>query len=202
MAETYDRARLNVLNEVLSFPTIRNKDWQEDSKPNPGSLVALSSGPATKWYLSWVVEVELREGGWHRYLLRSLEDGSLCWWENIGIYRYNPGRVRERPDWLWSDKQFAFKDRWYKVCYKQHDAYITLPGHIDFHDDGGVTLNLRERFGGMRDHDNFHHERTFESWRKTTMKMMSDFYIEGCAEREKLSEKIRQARVRAEQETT
>ena len=194
MGDTYHRARISILTELLSFPIIRGKDWTDDRKPDPGSLVATSGAPETKWYLSWVVETELHEGGWHRYLLRSVEDGELSWWENVWLFRYSQERVQARPDWRWTDKQFDFRDRWHKVCYKQHDAYMVLPCRPTFHDNGSVTLSLRERHGGFRDHYKFHHERTFDSWRKTTMKMMSEFYLEGCAESKKLSEKIRKAR--------
>lgn len=175
--ESFYRAKLSILNDVCSFPTIRNKDWKDaDYNPPIGSLVALSCAPVTKWYLSWVLEVEKLKYG-NRYLLQSIEDGTLCWWENVGLFIYDPERVSQSPEWRWNDKQFEFQDRWKKVC-RRNDAYIVLPGVTTFHDDS-VTLSLRERHGGFGKEIPFHHEHTFENWKKTTMKMMDKFYKEG-----------------------
>ncbi len=182
MTDTYYRARMQIMNELLSFCMIRSKDWKEDRKPIPGDLVSLDSAPATKWYVSWVVETELNKGDWHRYLLQSIEDYELCWWENVGIEVYNPQRVREMPSWRWTDRQFKFVDKWNRVAYKDNDAYIVLPGKIDF-DGNSVILDIRERYGAG--HDNpFHYSETFK-WKKATKAELDAFYKRGCQEREK-----------------
>lgn len=177
------RAKLQILNEVLSFPTIRNKDWTSDfslyATPQIGDLVSMSSAPPTKWYLSWLVDYE-EINNWPRYLLESIEDGELCWWSNVGINFYNRDRVRESPQWRWTDAQFAFRDRWMRVG-KKNDAYIVLPsGPMFSSEDNSVTLSIRIRFG-FSDYSN---HRTWPNWKKVTIKMMDDYYKECEAEYE------------------
>jgi hypothetical protein len=169
-----DRARISILSELLSFPTVNQKDWHSFSFSNTdiceGDLVSLYSAPASKWYVSWVREVD-ENNGWPRYLLESIDDGSLCWWVNVGINVYSRERVRERPAWQWDDKQFAFNDRWNKVA-KRNDAYIVLPMPPVFRDDGSVTLDVRIRFGMV----DFSCPETFSNWKKLTMKQMDAYY--------------------------
>lgn len=171
-----ERARISILSEMLSYPAARFRDWTNsmfsDSDVIEGDLVSLSSAPDTKWYLSWVREYD-PNNGWPKYLLESIEDGELCWWENVGINIYNRERVAERPTWKWDDDQFAFNDRWKRVCYKRHDAYIILP-MLPVFNGNDVTLAVRTRFG-LSD---YHSPRTFSNWKKLTMKAMSGFYQE------------------------
>lgn len=177
-----NRARLEILSELTSFPTIRGKDWTEDMKPEPGNLVSISCAQASKWYLSWVVETKLEENGFHQYLLKSIDDGELGWWSNVGIYVYSKKRVSERPDWKWDDKQYQFRDRWHRVCYTDNDAYIVLPGQTKF-DGDSVTLTLRERYGGFGDSIPFQYVETFDDYKKVTKAMMSKFYMDGVESR-------------------
>jgi len=194
MTDTYENAKLAILNEVLSFPTIRDKDWHEDRKPVPGSLVCMSCAPVSKWYLSWVVETKLHEHGFHEYLLESIEDQSLCWWNNVSINVYNPKRVREMPNWRWTDKQFSFVSKWNRVL-KSEDAYNVLPAGTTFYEDSNsVTIALRERWGGLRDHDVFKYSETFDNWKKTTRQMLKDFYRRGVQAKEELDEKLKKQR--------
>ncbi len=95
---TAKRARLSILNEVLSFPAIHGKDWISDWNeiPREGDLVALNCAPATKWYLSWVHEYDPGDG-WPKYLLESIEDGELCWWSNVGINIYDRKKSLRTP---------------------------------------------------------------------------------------------------------
>lgn len=65
------RARLQILNKLLSFPTIAAKDWSSTygaKKVMAGDLVSLNCAQPTKWYLSWVIEVDPNDG-WPKYLL-------------------------------------------------------------------------------------------------------------------------------------
>lgn len=192
MSDTFNRAKINILSNIVQFPTINGKDWSSNNCPPVGSLVSLSSAPPSQWYLSWVEEVQPGTNEFcSRYLLRSIETGELCWWSNVTIFVYNPERVYDR--WRWSDKQFKFYDRWQKVL-RRADAWMVLDGPTTFGDDGSVTIRLRERHGGFRDHDQFHFERSFPDWRKVTMAVMADFYNEGCKAAEALGEKIKAQR--------
>lgn len=140
----------------------------------PGDLVSLSSAPVSEWYLSWVVEFDYN-GGNPRYLLDSIETGKLCWWHNVSVNYMDRKIVAENPQWRWSDRQWAFKNRWWKVCFKRCDAYLILPVFPTFGDDGlSVTIGTRPRYS-MGDH---YPTRRFLDYRKVTMKMMEDFYNE------------------------
>lgn len=181
-----NRARLMILSELMSFPTINNKDWRSDfgnDKPQVGDLVSLTSAPPSKWYLSWFREYD-QNNGWPKYLLESIEDGELCWWENVGLNFYDRERVANRPQWKWDDKQFEFNDRWHKVCRK-NDAYIVLGCQPVFHDDGSVTLDVRNRF----QFSDYRNPRTFQDWKKVTMKQMDAYYKESAAEYETTDKK-------------
>lgn len=176
------RARISILSELLAFPTINQKDWNTkflgEKDVQEGDLISLSSAPESKWYLSWVCEIDRYEHA-SRYLLESIEDGKLCWWENVGISVYDRKRVSERPKWKWSDKQFAFQDRWQRVCNK-NDAYIVLPKMAVFGEDNSVTLGVRIRFNWS----DFTDLKTFSNWKKVTIKLM-DAYYKDCEKKYK-----------------
>lgn len=179
-----NRARLAMLNKLLSFPTINQKDWEGGglfTNPQIGDLVSLQSAPDSKWYVSWVVEIDYRNGGWNRWLLESIDDASLCWWENVGFSIYKRDEIASHPEWRWTDKQFELRDRWHRVFAKQ-DAYLTCPAQFVFNADGSLTISVRERhnFGG----DNFSHAKTFPDWKKVTLAQLTEFYVEGDAARE------------------
>lgn len=168
-----NRARISILSEVLSFPTI-GTNWKScmfGTEPCVGDLVAMNCAPATKYYLSWLHEID-PNNGWPKYLLESIEDGEMCWWGNVGLSYYDRERVSLRASWKWDDEQFAFNDRWNKVCFKKNDAYIVLPCEPIFTDDGGVLLEVRIRFGL----DDYHNPVSFPNWKKVTMKMMDEYY--------------------------
>jgi len=176
-----NRARLLILSNLMSFPTINNKDWGYNcgcDKPQIGDLVALSSAPPSKWYLSWLREYD-PNNGWPKYLLESIDDGELCWWENVSLTVYSREIVQGRPSWQWDDKQFEVNDRWHKVC-RNKAAYIMLPCQPAFNADGSVTLDVRIRFGW----DEYRNPRTFPDWKKLTMKQMADYYTVSKSEYE------------------
>lgn len=145
------------------------------AEPQVGDLAALGSAPVSKWYLSWIIEIERFATG-NRYLLESIEDGELSWWENVGISYLEREVVLDHPEWRWTDRQHAFNDRWRMVCFKERDAYITLPTMPVFGDGFSVTLGTRTRFS-LNDHRPV---KTFPDWRKVTKTMMAEFYDE-CA---------------------
>lgn len=168
-----NRARISILSELLSFPTINQKDWDSFSEEyaRVGDLVSLSSAPESKWYLSWVVDIDGSKG-YMRYLLESIEDESLCWWENVGLNIYNREKIKDRSIWKWTDDQFTFYDRWLKVARK-NDAYMVMPRLPKFNEDGSVEMSVYRR------HDfesKFSNNRVFEKWKKVTMKVMDEYY--------------------------
>ena len=170
------RARLAILSELLAFPTVTASRWDvgfADSRIQKGDLISICSGPPSKWFVSWLIDYEVRDDGFTHYLLESIDDGELCWWTNVGINIYDRERVREHPTWKWTDKQFAFKNRWDKVCYRQNDAYIVLPLHPIFRGNS-VELGVRVRFG-IRE---FSNPIVFEDWKRLTNKRMGEYYRE------------------------
>lgn len=147
-----------------------------------GSLVSLQSAPFSKYYLSWLKEVKIEDSRFRRqFLLESIEDGSLCWWSNVSIFGLPKETTDKFPEWKWTDKQFAFKKRWFNACYKKRDAYITLPMFPIFADDGSVILKTRERYH-MSDYSP---EQKFDDWKKVTVKDMLDFYDKSVSNKPK-----------------
>jgi hypothetical protein len=172
-----NNAKISILSELLSFPTIRGKDWISTSFQRDmvrvGDLVSMSSAPPSKWYLSWVRDYK-SNNGWPKYLLESIEDGSLCWWENIRMDIYDRERVKENPQWRWNDRQFAFASRWYRVC-KRIDGWKVRACQPKFNDDGSVELNARIH---ILFQSKFANQKTFPNWKKVTIAEMEKYYKE------------------------
>lgn len=168
MSETRTRARLSILSDILSFPTIRNKDWIADTQPITGDLVSLSSAPASKWYLSWFIEITSKNG-FPVYLLESVEDGQHCEWSNVSINVYSRERVAASPEWRWNDAQFALFDRWIKVL-RRKDAYSVLGRKPEF-DGNSIMLSTRIRYS-----QEIVASKTWLNWKKLTMREMGEFY--------------------------
>lgn len=198
-----NRAKLEILHWICEFslPVKYGSSgvsaytcFSDNMHPAVGSLVAIQSSPVSKFYLSWVEAVEDRDG-WTHYLLESIEDGTLGWWSNVGILAYDSEVVGKHPEWRWTDAQFKFADKWKHACYKERDAYITLPTGPTFHGDGSVTIGTRTRHG----FDDHAPQKTFPNWRKVTTGMLLRFYDAAVESRpKKPSEKAAQA----EQSTT
>ena len=172
------QAKINILSELLSFPTVRGKDWASvygDNKAFVGDLVSLSSAPPSKWYLSWVRNYD-PNNGWPKYLLESIEDGELCWWENVGINVYSRERVKENPQWQWNDKQYALSYRWYKVCRK-NEVYPVKACQPKFNDDGSVELDVRIHIFHQSD---FHNPQIFPDHKKLTVRAMTRYYLDSA----------------------
>lgn len=193
MSEKKERARILILNHIAQFSLarvmsdgspfggLRDMAFSFTDAAQPGSLVALQAAPATKWYLSWLIERSWPEG-WacEQYLLESIEDGERANWSNVSLLEYDRGQVNRHPEWRWTDAQHAFNDRWRRVCSKERDAYIVLPVQAIFGGDGSVTLGTRTRHS----FDECRPTRIFPNWRRVTKKMMLEFYDSAVAERE------------------
>lgn len=180
--DTYNRARVNIISRLLSFPTICSKDWVNDfyRKPVVGEFVSLQSAPSSKWQLSWIVEIDNDFGSEPRYLLESYEDHTLCWWYNVGFSIYVAENVNTE-SWKWSDRQYSFWDRFSKVCHDA-DGFMIRPSHPVFSDDYKVILS----FFARHDFDNkFKFEKTFDDWRKVTKKIMLETYDEALKKHDK-----------------
>lgn len=177
------RAKISILSKLLSFPLSNQRDWNSDffnKDIQVGDLVSLNCAPPSKWYVSWVREIECKYRGYERYLLESVEDGELCWWTNVGISVYSREIVKQHPEWKWNNKQFAFNDRWNKV-FSRNDAFWVLPTWPYFDNGNLVTLNVRIRYGL----DGFENPKTFSNWKKLTMKEMEEYYRECVGKYEK-----------------
>jgi hypothetical protein len=187
MAEAKNRSRILILSHIAQFSLARRfgkivygglSDMAfeaADGNVQPGDLIAIQSAPPSKWYLGWLVSKQWPEGhSCEQYSIESIEDGEICNWSNVGLAYYNREQISSHPEWRWTDAQHKFNDRWRKACDKERDAYIYLPMQPIFDNGGGVTLKTRTRHG-MND---IRPERHFENWRKTTVKMMLEFYDE------------------------
>lgn len=181
--ETFNRARLEILNCVITFctntlcggiyiPPFNKTSGFESTgfteSPPAGSLVRLMAAPFTKWYLSWLLETKSDADGCHKYLLKSVEDGSLGWWENVGLHHMPLEESDKFPHWKYNDEQFDFWDRWKKAS-KREDIYILAPLRPVF-DGLSVTLKLRKKFS-----DDIVGCETFPNWKKLTILEMREF---------------------------
>lgn len=186
MPEPKNRSRILLLSHICQFSLTRRygdqvygglKDmaFRENRSPRIGSLVSLSSAPASKWYLSWVAGVS-----GDTYTLESIEDGELCNWSNVGIYEYDRSQIDNHPEWRWADKQHGFKDRWWRACYKTRDAYVYRPIYPTFYEDGSVEIGVRVIHGI----DPRVIRKTFPNWKKVRASDMLEFYDAAVAELE------------------
>lgn len=201
------RSRQHILHYVLSFCMTRiyGRDDAESEYPHrhggscgfveeygetpaqAGDLVRISAASVSKWTLSWLVDRrEPSPGNWE-YLLESIEDGELCWWSNVGISFLH--RRALNPSWRWTDRQWAFRDRWIHVCYREKGAYIVRPLDPVFGGGFTVTLGTRTSHG----FDDICPERVFPDWRKVTKAMMAQVYDDCVAERDRISAERRAA---------
>jgi len=151
-AETKDRARLEIMNYVVQFLT---NSWYGENRgivmedqsfhhcnnnPPTGSIVKLFCAPDTKWYLSWVIDKRQDE-----VLLESIEDGQRCWWSNVGYFNIPLETIEKRPTWKYTDRQFTFKDKWFRACKRSYE-YGKAPLLPQFLDNGNVVLGVRRKF--------------------------------------------------------
>ncbi|WP_348725678.1 hypothetical protein [Parabacteroides goldsteinii] len=186
--ETFEKAKLEILNYVIIFCTNTLYDGDKymppftpgsgftsgssfTSNPPLGSLIRLMAAPFTKWYLSWLIEIDNKQSGYLKYLLKSIEDGSLSWWENVGVY-YMPLELSDQfPQWKFNDKQYVFWGKWKKAA-KWEKVYILIPLRPVFN-ELNVTLELRKRYS-----DDIVGCKTFPNWGKLTIREMREFIRE------------------------
>ncbi len=176
------RSRIAILSYVLQFTT--SSDWEPESEygkktagivgfvrcgfagagsPKEGDLVLLSAVRTTKWVIGWLRGIRTGHGD-YEYLVESLEDGTLCWWNNVGISYLNRRDVRDA--WQWTDRQWKFNDRWSKVVYRDT---IGRARDASFHDDGSVTVTMRRSFAREEDPTPTH---IFPDWKKVKVRDM------------------------------
>jgi len=168
------QARISILSEIIAMAAIDPQAWQTGFaiKPKIGDLVSLIIVDTTKWYVSWVVDIDQNNGD-PKYLLESIEDGELGWWENIGLNIYNRDRVKERPMWRWNEMQYIFYNKWLKVGERNYEHSV-VPEVPIFGEKNKVTLNVRIRW----DRSGFKKTKTFENWKRLTMKEMDNYLKE------------------------
>lgn len=145
-----DRSRKEVLWYVCQFHLGRQwgkPEWTPNRVPHVGSLIALQSMRERDFYLGWVHAVAIGQNEFVTvYTVESLETGELIDWSNVSILECSRETTDKHPEWRWTDEQWAFKDRWDKLCYSERDAYIVLPIMPEF-DGDAVTLGTRIRHG-------------------------------------------------------
>lgn len=193
--ESRNRARLQILNYIVTFSTrtFYTQDYREAAieehsffypkdidEIQLGSLVMITSAPFSKWYLGWLVEINKERCHLGTsFLIESIEDGSLCWWSNVGIKYFSPETVSRNPQWRWSDKQYELNDRWIKNIHKKREAYTTLPAMLEFEGDK-VVFRTREKFGI----GTFKAEKEFDNWRKVLVRDMLAFWDKAMTDKE------------------
>jgi hypothetical protein len=179
--ETYERGRIQILSRIIQTSTVKlyGSDPRAlsdgpilkgfiDAKPEPGDLVRIEYARPTKWYLSWFVE----HIGSEDYLLESIEDRAQCKWSNCCLSVYDRKIVQDNPQFKYSDRQFAFWDRWQKPDGRK-EPYAVMPVMPHF-EGQRVRLATRSRFN--RDARALQ-EMWFENWEKVTKNQMREFYL-------------------------
>lgn len=162
-----DGKNLGGFNNNYFFP-----NYPSGEPPIPGDLVCLTSASPSEWYLSWYLELIPQSDYYSNiHVLESIETGKVCNWRNVGFDILCRDVVKQYPEWRWTDKQYAFKDRWFRACYKKRAAFMTLPKSPIFHDGGGVTIGTRKRHG-LGGEFNL----KFPNWKKVLVKDMLEFY--------------------------
>jgi hypothetical protein len=158
MTDTFNRARVAILYYITAFSVnvyygasgglgVREESsflsGYGDTESKVGDLVRLISAPESPFYLSWLLEIKPHENGYFtKYLLKSIDDGTLCWWSNVSLSSYDRKKVAANPQWKWTDKQFELNDRWLRACRKR-DSYLVRPLYLDFKEDGSVAVGTR-----------------------------------------------------------
>jgi len=117
---TYIKSRQEILSRIVNFctynfygngnfgkPIDSNYSFRSsfNGLPPIGSLCKLTSTRDSKWCLAWLVEIV-----GDKFLLKNIEDGELCWWENIGLDYLPIQLTDENPQWKWDDDQWDFQN--------------------------------------------------------------------------------------------
>jgi len=136
---------------------------------NLNCLVALTSAPISKWYLSWLRDIKINKHSYRSYLLESIEDGDLCWWSNVSLWEYPP--AEKHPEWQWTDEQHKFNSRWLSVKKKEKEYTLKIPMQVIF-DENDAVLSVREKFDEFRKVK----QRYFINWKKVKLKDMIEWF--------------------------
>jgi hypothetical protein len=190
--ETFTRAREAILDYLIAYGMSRIHDNDESEyprtygasvafvsctfssspKPAVGDLIRLESAPQSKWRLSWLADVRKHAGGDCEYLCKSIVDGELCWWSNVGVSFLHRKTLENHPSWKWTDDQFDFNDRWHKAC-NRHDPYLYRPMTPVFNEDCTATVGTRLR----HNFDGRFPTAVIANWRKITIKALAEIYL-------------------------
>jgi hypothetical protein len=110
-----------------------------------GDLVLLTAARQSKWRLSWLHAIELREGGDHIYTVASAIDGELCNWSNVGIQVFNRHTLKHQPHWRWTNQQW----KWYHKMWTKafHESTTLSRCLLAEFDDDKVTVKSCLRYG-------------------------------------------------------
>lgn len=152
-----------------------------------GDLIRLESAPASKWRLSWLMEIRSTGCGNSEWLCRSIIDGDLCWWSNVGVSYLHRPTVNNHPEWRWSDDQYVFHDKWAKAGHR-NDAYLYRTVSPDFNEDGTATISTRVRHSISDERPS----RIVRNWKKATIKSLSAIYLEMVEEHKSSHTKVAQ----------
>ncbi len=109
-------------------------------KPVPGDIVMLSCAPPSEWDLSIYRECEAND----YHLVESLQTGVVGRWSNVGFHVLDLEKIGFPQSIEWSDEQFAFSDKFRKVC-KRADFYMAIP-FIDRFDGDTAHIIFRTRY--------------------------------------------------------
>lgn len=183
--DTRNRARIDILNHIICFGTCNEygegkavpafyddkyaftSDFRSEDYVN-GDLIKIGSAGFSKYYLSWYVE-KRDTNGFTEHLLQSIEDGSLCWWSNVSLSRFNRGTVANNEKWKWTDAQFEFYDKVLR-CKKRSGTYERFAG-ITFNEDCSVEIRKR---GSFEDYKGKHI--LVPNWKKAKLKEIVEFF--------------------------
>lgn len=132
------------------------------------TLVAVFCAPTSKYYLSWLKEIRGKGGCGAEYLLESIEDGELCWWNNVQLCWLPLDYVQKFPEWRWTDEQFAFRKKWFSA----NNDYMIITQNPIFLENNKVRLGIRRKWDF---NDTSHREIEFPNWKKLTKKEMTAF---------------------------
>jgi hypothetical protein len=175
-------SRINILNYITMFSLGRDLGTLEgyaglkesrfkriEQIPTKlNCLVALTSAPISKWYLSWLIDYKQRKG-YIQYLLESVEDGDLCWWGNVSLWEYPP--AEKHPEWQWTDEQHKFNKKWLSVKKKEKKYTLKVPMQAIF-DENDVILSVREKFDEFKKVK----QKYFINWKKIKLRDMIEWF--------------------------
>jgi len=181
--ETYNRSRMAINSFIVNLCTkkylsngqispdmlvkghgfSRNFYMPGDDGPQIGALCSLIGAPHTKYYLSWYLGV--KDGA---FMLMSIEDHSIARWSSVMIQCMPLDIIMPHPQFMYSDRQFKFQDRWKKIVEKT--SYWMVPMWSEFNNETGeVTLIIRWKFKDVLT------SKKFDLWEQITNEEMIEF---------------------------